>query len=1162
MPQDTREGLLAGFATEVAGYVPEIRDGLRVLLDHPDDRRRLRQVYRLFHTIKGAAAQLSLQQLSGTARLAEDLLARLLTEGQPATGGVVAFCDGAAAGIADFCAGDLRDGRAGDEMLGQTIHAYYRVDDFDPVQGDPDFQRDFEILCSGGTIIASPPNLLIEELLDQAAEVVQSIGAALSDNSGDDAAPAALVQHLKRLILAAETKVGEQGEELPTAFTEPFAAFLDWLTTDMYLIADQTIDLLTNYLRFFYLLLQNPGQVESAKTSKVVESMTQVRDFALMMTPVTSRDDVTELFDEPDFLVVDEEDEDQQQEHLLFHDASGQIPDMDVSVDEAQPTDVAATEGGFDDEDEMDLHEIFIAESEGHLQVIGTTLIGLERLVDGPTAVGGEAADLLAEMRRAVHTLKGAAGMTGYQRLFEFAHRCEDLLDSFFADARQVRPHDIAVLGDAVDLIGVMAMRPQQASDAAVAQVSETIGELLAEQDGNSESVTGQPFAAAGASALTALPEEAEAETEAADRDEFAASDFEGVEADDRQGEPVRQAHPLEAESGFIRVRLDNLDELVGLESELIVTRSALEQRLTDVSQAIYELNFAGEKLKTISHDLESGFEVESLHGFGRGWRTAAAGDEAGTASEPFTEFDPIELDRYSKLHLIIRSLNELAVDVGSIHHGLAGLANEMRGHIANQQLLMRLMQDKLVRVRMTPLSAISRNFFRTVRSASANLGKRVKLIIEGEDVFLDRFVWNKVSDPIMHILRNAVDHGVEVEEVRRQAGKQAQGVVRMKAVQRGSHVLLEIADDGGGIDTEAIRRKLLHRGLVDQAEQLSETQLLEHLFVPGFTTRDQVSHLSGRGVGLDVVRQNLLELRGAVRVQTRAGQGTTFFLRIPVSLSINRAAIVLIGTERYAAPLQDILEIRKISRADVLEGDPPQVRLGDETVELKDLAAAFGLRDDRLRIGGGETDLTVLVADSEHGRVALVIDRIVEQQEIVVKDLGTHLRHVEGIGGVTIMGDGSLIPILNVNELASPVRRAIKEMERSADKVAAGPFTVMVVDDSVSVRQSVSRLVKNNGWLPVLATDGVDAAEKLDASRPDAIVLDIEMPRMNGFEFLGILRSQTRYQVVPVIMLTSRFSEKHQKKAEELGADHYLIKPYKEDQFVVLLQRLASEKT
>jgi chemosensory pili system protein ChpA (sensor histidine kinase/response regulator) len=1156
MSQDTREGLLTGFVGEVAGYVPQIREDLRLLQDHPDDRRRLRQAYRLFHNIKGAAAQLALQQLSAAARVAEDLLGSILAEGRAAAGAEITFCDDAVQGISDYCAGDIRDGRAGDELLGRTIRAYYQLTGVATGDDGYDFQRAFEQLCSGGTIITSPPNLMVEEILDQATDVVQSIGSVLSGKEVDDASLADLVHQLKRLILAAETKVEEQGEELPTLFTEPFVSFLDWLAADIHLVADQVADLLTNYLRFFYLLLQNPGQVESAKTRKVVESMTQVRDIAQMMVPAATPEDVTELFDEQDFLDVD----DQDIEDIAFQDdlRDGAAPSL-ITVD-------PETAGGEEmlsaavDEDDLDLHDIFVAESEGHLQVIGSALISLERLVEGPTSVRGEVAVQLAEMRRAVHTLKGAAGMTGYEQLFQFAHRCEDLLDSFVDRGRQVHPHEVGVLAKAIDLIELMAMRPEQANDAAVAELSATIGELLTESSGADRPVA-DPQSASGDAALPV-----EYADESPEEDGLAvldASETEDLaEIVDHPDGRAEHAQPLAADSAHIRVRLDNLDDLVGLESELIVTRSAMEQRLTDLSQAIYELNFAGEKLRTISHDLESGFEVESLHGFGRGWQAAAAGGGAGVVSEAFTEFDPIELDRYSKLHLIIRSLNELAVDVGSIHHGISGLANDMRGHIANQQLLMRLMQDKLVRVRMTPLSAITRSFFRTVRTASANLGKRVKLVIEGEDVYLDRFVWHKVSDPIMHILRNAVDHGIEDETRRRLAGKPSQGVVRMKAVQRGSHVLLEIADDGSGIDTGAIRRKLQSREAGDSVNHLSETELLEHLFVPGFSTRDQVSQLSGRGVGLDVVRQNLLELRGSVRVQTQPGQGTTFYLRIPVSLSINRAAIVMIGTERYAAPLQDILEIRKIARTDIVQGSPLQVLIDDEAVELKDLASVFGLRDGLPQTQGGEGDLTVLLVDSEHGTVALIIDRIVEQQEIIVKDLGTHLRHVEGVGGVTIMGDGSLIPILNVNELASPARKTIKDPEKSAEKVIAGPFTVMIVDDSVSVRQSVSRLIKNNGWLPVLATDGVDAVEKIEASGPDVIVLDIEMPRMNGFEFLGIIRSQARYQAVPVIMLTSRFSEKHQKKAEELGADHYIIKPYKEDQFVALLQRIANEKS
>ncbi|MBE0584060.1 MAG: Hpt domain-containing protein, partial [Desulfofustis sp.] len=659
-----------------------------------------------------------------------------------------------------------------------------------------DFQGAFDLLCSGGTIITSPPNLMVEELLNQATDVVQSIGAGLSGEGVDDAALADLVYQLKRLILATEAKVEEQGEELPTLFTEPFVSFLDWLAADIRLIADQVVDLLANYLRFFYLLLQNPGQVESAKTRKVVESMTQVQDIAQMMVPVASREDITELFDEPDFLEVDDEDI----ENIVIQDEllAEPVPELLTADPETVDGEMTTLPAAVD-EDDLDLHDIFVAESEGHLQVIGSALISLERLVDGPTSVDGEVAAHLAEMRRAVHTLKGAAGMTGYEQLFQFAHRCEDLLDSFVDHGRQIQPHEVDALAKAIDLIELMAMRPEQANDGAVAQLSATIGDLLAESSDAGRSVTDPQSIAGGAASPADYAEELPEEDGLTTPDAPESADLE-----ERAGQPdgrAEQAQALAADSAHIRVRLDNLDQLVGLESELIVTRSALEQRLADLSQAIYELNFAGEKLRTISHDLESGFEVESLHGFGRGWQAAAAGGGNVVVSEPFTEFDPIELDRYSKLHLIIRSLNELAVDVGSIHHGISGLANEMRGHIANQQLLMRLMQDKLVRVRMTPLSAITRSFFRTVRSASANLGKRVKLVIEGEDVFLDRFVWHKVSDPIMHILRNAIDHGIEDEAGRRLAGKPSQGVVRMKAVQRGSHVLLEIADDGSGID-------------------------------------------------------------------------------------------------------------------------------------------------------------------------------------------------------------------------------------------------------------------------------------------------------------------------------------------------------------------------
>lgn len=1151
MPQDGRETLKKEFIAEVDGYVDLIADRLRSLRNNPDDRDCLRQIYRLFHTIKGSAAQLDLIELSASARIAEDLLETVLFAGRSLAIDELIFLEDVDERIGAYCKNGSARLTAGADLL-QVVLATYR-ELFGRQDDERTSEEDYEHLCRGGGIVSSTPGYTVEALIEQIFDGVRRIKERLSTGALDRQTVIAELNRLRRLVFAVEARAEADGEDVPAPFTAALVSFIDWLSSDIVLIAEQGADLLADYLGFFVLLLKNSGRIEPAKTARVIESMAQVRKIAEMMEPSRRADDITELLDETD-LLADESD-------LLSGDAFS-FPDpaeeQRLSMDR-ENEDLADSGGGYD-EDEMDLREIFVAESEAHLQVIGNALISLDRIVTSSQEVQGEVAECLAEMRRAVHTLKGAAAMTGLEELSGLAHRCEDLLDSFFIPGRKMAPQDVKVLDDAAELLESLALHPEQLSGDETAVLSVRIGEILsaAGTDASRGSIEADALLSQseqGDGLLTAAPLLLEADAPAGQ--EKRPEPHPGAETHDRHGVPDH--HPV-ADSAHIRVRLDNLDELVGLENELIVLRSSMDQRLTELSRAIGELDFAGDKLKTISHELESGFEVESLLGFGSGVQAVAAGGSKRGGAADFTEFDPIELDRYTRLHLIIRSLNELTVDVGSIYHGLSGLVHEMRGHVANQQLVMRVMQDKLMRVRMTPLSAVSRALFRTVRTSAAELGKQVHLVVEGEDVFLDRFIWNKVTDPIMHMLRNAVDHGIEHEAERQAVGKPVQGTIRLTAVQRGSHVVLEIADDGRGIDTEVIRRKLVARGLTEPEAELSAAELLDHLFLPGFSTRDTVSRLSGRGVGLDVVRKNLAELRGTVRVQSSTGLGTTFVLRIPVSLSINRAAIVLVGTEKYAVPLQDILEIRRLPATALVAGDSLQAEVGEERVPFKDLASLFGLREGLPETFTGEKEIPVLLVEAEPGRVALAIDGIVEQQEIIVKDLGSHLQHIEGIGGVTIMGDGSLIPILNISELAAPEKRAAAESMAAETEPDETPFTVMVVDDSVSVRQSVARLIKQNGWVPVLATDGVDAVEKIEKAAPDTVILDIEMPRMNGFEFLGIVRSQERYRRIPVIMLTSRYSEKHQKKAEELGADQYVIKPYKEEQFVALLQRLAGE--
>jgi len=1344
MSQLSRENLLEGFIGEVSEYVPQIRNDLAHLREYPADRPRLQQAFRLFHNIKGAAAQLDLAYLSGSARLAEDYLESLLADGSPLKPTELDFLNDTADDILSACVTDVRSDETGVQLLRKVLRHYYRATAADKMPDDMIVRQDFDSLYAGKSILVKSPAEEMRQHLQRAVGAV----AAIRESSGrrDDSGLQMGFNDLKEAVSMAGARAMALEDGQPASFIDLLSSYIDWLESEKPNLDIKAATLLEDYLGFLDLLVENPGKIEGATIKRIAESMTQVRELSTLLvgSPDEALDDFSELLDDPDFLSFDdtddefagegrttedffsesglsddaalfegspvaeeepdetgdvsvpepgvkaaeavqdkpgfeEEDEDDLDLHDIFmaeceehlqvigtalinleqlveepspvsgpvlqhlsdmrravHTLKGaagmtgfdklsgfahncedlldfffesdrviegqdiallaravdlietmalqpeQSGDSDTSgittaiaerlkqegpqgdqsekpVDEtAKATEAVQGRAGFveEDEDDLDLHDIFMAECEEHLQVIGKALINLEQLVEAPTPVSGPVLQHLSDMRRAVHTLKGAAGMTGFDKLSGFAHACEDLLDFFFEPDRVVAGQDIALLARAIDLIESMALQPQQSGDSDTSGIMTAIAERL-KQEGLQD---GQPEETVDELAVLFDGEEEPTEEVAEQSVEAAADSPEEVPGkpavDRRKNRDADDARGIDAAT--IRVRLERLDELVSLESELIVARSAMDQRLSEMLGGVRELNLAKEKLRKISQELESGFEVESLYGFGQGGAAATGGSEA--AATEFTDFDPIELDRYSRLNLIIRSLNELAVDVGSIHTGIAGLANDMRGHIANQQLLMRVMQDRLMQVRMTPLSSLTRSFFRAVRGAAEALGKRVRLTVEGEDVYLDRYVWNRVTDPIMHILRNAVDHGTESAEKRKKSGKAEQGHIRMKAAQRGNHVLLDITDDGSGIDVETIRRALRRRGLAEQADRFSDEELYEQLFAPGFSTREEVSRISGRGVGLDVVRENMRELKGSVRVTSQPGQGTTFRLRIPVTLSINRAAIVILGGKKFAVPLQDIIEIRKVPMSDLINGKQLQVRIADENLVLKDLGRLFRLRDALPQMASGQGDITVIVVEGERSNVAMIIDHVIEQQEIIIKDLGTHLKHVEGISGATIMGDGSLLPILNVGELAQIEKTSVDPAKTKPKASAAGPFKVMIVDDSVSVRQSVSRLIKNQGWTPLMATDGVDATEKIDGFMPEAIILDIEMPRMNGFEFLGVLRSNNRFKSIPVIMLTSRYSDKHQRKAEELGADHYVIKPYKEDQFVALLRKIAKE--
>jgi chemosensory pili system protein ChpA (sensor histidine kinase/response regulator) len=765
-----------------------------------------------------------------------------------------------------------------------------------------------------------------------------------------------------------------------------------------------------------------------------------------------------------------------------------------------------------------ELLAVFTLEAEDHLRTISALLPALsERPGDK---------DLLQQVRRAAHTLKGSGAMVGFKTLTRLAHRMEDLLDLLFEGDRPVTPEVMALLVASTYTLEELAtgQSPHQTLPALYARYNQ----LLAAE--------GLP---AGA------PAEAPAETPA----------------------PVAQAARQRAEQ-FVRVPLERLDELVRLVSELVIARGALEQQLRAQRQQITELQLSTERLQRSVVRLENDHQPSTLPGGRRPLAVVPSRGEAVPvrASASAGEFDELELDRYTDFHLVLRALSENSTDLDTIGGELARLAGDFDGQLSRQEQLYSELQDRLMRVRMVPLSHLASRLRRTVRGIAQAQGKQIEVILEGEDTELDKTVLEELAEPLLHLLRNAADHGIEVPAERLRQGKPEVGVIRVRARHEGSQVAIEIQDDGAGIDRDAVRRQAVSAQLLspEQAEQLDDEALLALLFRPGFTTASQVTEVSGRGVGLDIVKAKAQRLKGTVTLASQPGQGTTCTLRLPLTLAILKALLVKASGQTFALPLASV---GQIERLDILcSGKPanrcpdsPTLEINDRHYPRLDLAQAL-----RLRPAQAETLLRspVLLVNAGGTEVALVVDQLLGGREIVVKNLGNHLRRVHGVSGATILGDGSVVPILNPADLLREPPGPSPDRPAVAPAPARPELVVLVVDDSPSVRRAASRLLEGLGWTVLLARDGLEALEQLHqrADLPDLFLVDIEMPRMDGYELIATLKGHLAYAHIPAVMVTSRAGPKHRAKAEEIGADGYLVKPYQEDELLAIIRDLVPQ--
>jgi chemosensory pili system protein ChpA (sensor histidine kinase/response regulator) len=596
------------------------------------------------------------------------------------------------------------------------------------------------------------------------------------------------------------------------------------------------------------------------------------------------------------------------------------------------------------------------------------------------------------------------------------------------------------------------------------------------------------------------------------------------------------------------RVDAELLDQLLNNSGEASIARARLEQQIGSIDFNVAELSRTVTRLKEQLRKLELETEAQILH------RYEEEGGQRG-------EFDPLELDRYSSIQQFSRALAETANDVGSIQQLLETLTKDTQNLLTQQARTITELQNGLMRTRMVPFQRHVQRLARIVRQAATDTGKKAELQIEGASGELDRQVLERMMPPFEHMLRNAVAHGIESPEVRKKAGKNESGTITIALHREGSEVVVEVSDDGGGMNLKAIRDKGISLGMVRADQQLSDDDIMQLILEPGFSTAGAVSTLSGRGVGMDVVASEIKKLGGALHMETKPGQGSRFVIRLPLTLAISHALILRANDEFYALPLPTVEGVVRLSRAEVeahLGPEAPPFEYGGQKYKFQHLAFYVGREPGPLP-DGDVTVPVILVRAGEHS-TGLVADELVGSREIVVKNVGPQIAAIRGISGATILGDGRIVIILDIGALVRADWRARTEPVMPREKTDTRSIA-LVVDDSITVRRVTQRLLERNGMRVLTARDGVDAMEMLQEHTPDIILLDIEMPRMDGYEVASQVRQDPRLSGIPIIMITSRVGEKHRARAIEIGVDDYLGKPYQEAQLLEAIEPLIARR-
>ena len=975
----------------------------------------------------------------------------------------------------------------------------------------------------------------VELFLQEASENLQF----LREYSGMLQEPQTKPEDLEKLYIASHTLAGTSASYGFPQFSEVAAkmahifhyAMNATLTADMHGPLTEFISDAISVLEFDLLQISSSG----AETMEDIAAFKQRYSFAFPAEPSEQRQTADDEYGSA---------------------TVGADPGEGQSIPEVFPSVSYADKLPADAEVPEEVLDFFIPEAEEHLQSVTECLLALE---------ANPKADDIHRLFRSMHTVKGSAAQVGLHRLSAVAHRVEDLIGELRDGALQPNANIIDICLESVDVLKKFLHR-QWSSDAEMRAAVETLLSRIEDL----------------------APEVApESKTETTHEAGVPAESREGPAAPDQAAASSSAARQVLPQAKSVRISLERLDRMMNAVGELVINRTRMLGRLSELAKLVEILSFSKRRLSGKVGDFQEKHEFSRIGGPPRNFGghppqmdtfRGNLGNMPAIMSNDMLEFSDLEMDRYDDFNILSRSLTEISADVTEVLTQLEGFMGRVDSDIDEFTKLAHHLQDEITAARMVPIGNLYTRLSRTVRDASKAAGKPVELSLEGAETELDNNIIQHISDPLIHLVRNAVAHGLEDPRVRQQNGKSEKGRVEVRAYHRGNHIFIEVEDDGRGIDYNGVRSRVIESGAMSPlaAAELSERELREFLFRPGFTTASSMTELAGRGVGLDVVRANVHALNGEIEVRSEPGRGACFTVKVPLTLIISQALFVRCGSAVFALPLAVVEEIRRLKPAEIEDvGGKLFTRVRDVVTEVVRLDLQLALP--ALEPVNGYFHMVIVKVAGK--QVGVIVEEVLGKDEIVIKNLGDYLRRVKLFPGTTIAPDGSLILLIDLNRLVSndtAERHALPSSSPAArvfapgaEAVAAGNIpaaavdpvendrVVVVADDSISVRKFVGRMLEKAGYRVKLASDGLEASEIIAEVGCHLVITDLEMPRMNGYELLAHLRQDPMTKKIPVLVVTSRAGAKHRDRAMKEGASGFLTKPVQEDQLISTVEGL-----